>query len=75
LNDWLATAESPNTGSAAASSGAADVIEAVRLPTFSLHALKGDRKGEWAIVVRADWRVTFKFEDGKALDVNYEDYR
>ena len=43
-------------------------------PTFNLHPLKGDRKGQWAMTVRANWRVTFRFEGGKAFDVNLEDY-
>lgn len=43
-------------------------------PTFKLHPLKGDRKGSWAVSVRATWRVTFRFEDGNAHDVDLEDY-
>lgn len=43
-------------------------------PTFKLHPLKGDRKGSWAVTVRANWRVTFRFEDGNAHDVDLEDY-
>jgi proteic killer suppression protein len=53
---------------------AAQTIDAMRLPTFGLHALKGDRKGYWAVTVRANWRVIFRFEDGKALDVDLVDY-
>jgi proteic killer suppression protein len=41
---------------------------------FRLHPLKGDRRGFWAITVRANWRVIFRFEDGDALDVDYVDY-
>ena len=41
---------------------------------FKLHPLKGDRRGFWAITVRANWRVIFRFEDGDALDVDYVDY-
>jgi proteic killer suppression protein len=43
------------------------------LPGFRLHPLKGERKGLWAVTVRANWRVTFRFEDG-AEDVDYIDY-
>ena len=43
-------------------------------PTFRLHQLKGDRKGVWAVTVTANWRVTFRFEDGDAYDVDLEDY-
>ena len=53
---------------------AAQAVDAVRLPTFGLHALKGDLKGFWAVTVRANWRITFRFEDGKALDVDLVDY-
>lgn len=44
------------------------------LPMFDLHELKGDRKGTWAVSVSGNWRVTFKFEDENAINVNYEDY-
>jgi toxin HigB-1 len=53
---------------------AAQTIDAMRLPTFGLHVLKGDLKGYWAVTVRANWRVIFRFEDGKALDVDLVDY-
>jgi proteic killer suppression protein len=43
-------------------------------PTFRLHQLKGNRKGAWAVTVRANWRVTFLFEGGDAYDVDLEDY-
>jgi proteic killer suppression protein len=49
-------------------------IEALNRPSFRLHELKGDRKGEWAIVVRANWRITCQFADGDATDVSFEDY-
>ena len=44
------------------------------LPGFRLHRLKGDFSGFWAVTVRADWRVIFRFEDGDAADVDYLDY-
>jgi toxin HigB-1 len=53
---------------------AADVIDALRLPTFGLHPLKGDLKGFWAVTVRANWRIIFRFDDGKASDVDLVDY-
>jgi len=46
----------------------------MRVPGWKLHGLKGDRKGTWAVWVTGNYRITFKFEDGNALDVNYEDY-
>jgi len=44
------------------------------LPGFRLHPLKGELKGSWAVTVRANWRVVFRFADGEALDVDYIDY-
>jgi len=44
-------------------------------PTFRLHPLKGDRKGVWAVTVRANWRVTFRFAHDDAYDVDLQDYR
>lgn len=43
------------------------------LPQFRLHRLSGDRKGEWAVTVRANWRITFRF-DGEPEDVDFVDY-
>jgi len=48
--------------------------EDMDLPGFHLHPLKGDRKGLWAVTVRANWRVTFRFEEGEACDVDLVDY-
>jgi toxin HigB-1 len=46
----------------------------MNLPGFRLHPLKGEFKGFWAVTVRANWRVLFRFENGDALDVDYIDY-
>ena len=48
--------------------------EDVNLPGFRLHSLKGELKGHWAVWVSGNWRVTFRFEDGDAYDVDYMDY-
>ena len=53
---------------------AAEVVEAMNQPTFRLHPLKGGRKGSWAVTVRANWRIVFRFQDGKAFDVDLVDY-
>ena len=44
------------------------------LPGFRLHKLKGVLDGHYAVRVSGNWRVTFRFEDGVAVDVNYVDY-
>ena len=48
--------------------------EGVDLPGFRLHPLKGDLKGHFAVMLSGNWRVTFRFEDGHAVDVDYLDY-
>lgn len=48
--------------------------EHMDLPGLALHLLKGDRKGIWAVKVSDNWRVTFRFVDGDADLVDYEDY-
>lgn len=50
------------------------MVDDIKLPGYDLHELKGDRKGTWSIKVSGNWRITFKFEDGDAYDVNLEDY-
>lgn len=54
-----------------------DVVATVgdmNLPGLAFHALKGDRRGEFAVSVTGNWRITFRFSDGDAYDVNLEDY-
>jgi proteic killer suppression protein len=53
---------------------AATDITQLNLPGFNLHELKGDRQGEWSIWVSGNWRITFKFRNGDAYDVDLEDY-
>ena len=48
--------------------------EGMDLPGFRLHALKGRMKGRYAVSVSANWRVTFRFEEGHAVDADYIDY-
>jgi toxin HigB-1 len=50
------------------------VPEDMNLPGYGFHGLKGDRKGTFAVTVSGNWRITFRFEDGDAVDVNLEDY-
>ena len=45
----------------------------MELPGFRLHPLKGELKGHWAVTVRANWRVIFRFSDGHAFDLDYID--
>ena len=53
---------------------AAGSVEDMSQPSFRLHGLKGELKGFWAVTVRANWRIIFRFEDGNASDVDFLDY-
>lgn len=53
---------------------AATAITDLDLPGFRLHRLKGDLYDFWAITVRANWRVIFRFHNGEAWEVDYVDY-
>jgi proteic killer suppression protein len=53
---------------------AAADIRGMDLPPFRLHPLKGKLKGFWAVTVRANWRIVFRFENGDAYDVDLVDY-
>jgi proteic killer suppression protein len=44
------------------------------IPGLGLHPLKGDQKGRWAVSVSGNWRITFAFDDGDAVEVDLEDY-
>jgi proteic killer suppression protein len=43
-------------------------------PSFGLHPLKGNMKGFWSVTVRANWRIIFRFQDGRTFDVDLVDY-
>ena len=52
----------------------AGAVQDMDLPGFRLHQLTGNLKGFWAVTVRANWRIVFRFERGRALDVDLVDY-
>jgi proteic killer suppression protein len=43
-------------------------------PSNRLHALKGDREGQYSISISDQWRICFRFSDGDAYDVEIADY-
>ncbi len=49
-------------------------VEDMNLPGLRLHQLKGDLAGFYAVSVSGNWRVIFRFEDGRATDVDLIDY-
>ena len=48
--------------------------EDMNLPGWRLHSLVGDLAGFYSVSVNGNWRMTFTFEDGDAVLVDYLDY-
>lgn len=54
---------------------AAGSLEDLRVPPGNrLEALKGDRAGQHAIRINDQWRIVFRWHDGRAEDVAIVDY-
>ena len=54
---------------------AATQIEDLKSPPSNrLEALRGDRKGQWSMRIKEQWRVCFRFSKGDAFDVEIVDY-
>jgi proteic killer suppression protein len=49
-------------------------VDQMNVPGWRLHPLKGSLEGHWSITVNANWRLTFRFENGNAYIVDYQDY-
>jgi toxin HigB-1 len=48
--------------------------DAMALPGYRLHQLKGDRKGSWSVWVSGNYRLIFDIEGEDATNVDFEDY-
>jgi proteic killer suppression protein len=48
--------------------------EDMNLPSFRFHALVGSDKGRHAVNASGNWRITFGWTEGDAIDVDLEDY-
>lgn len=44
------------------------------VPGYHFHALKGDRQGQYAVTVRANWRMIFEWDGEHVIRVRTEDY-
>jgi proteic killer suppression protein len=55
---------------------AVETAEELRVPpNYGAHQLTGDRKGDWALTVRKNWRMTFRVNAVGAIeDMDLEDY-
>jgi proteic killer suppression protein len=52
----------------------AETPEAVNLPGYRLHPLRGDLRGFWSIRISGNWRLIFRFDDRDVCDVDLLDY-
>jgi proteic killer suppression protein len=44
-------------------------------PNFGAHRLTGDRKGQWALTITRNWRLTFRVNAASGVeDMDLEDY-
>ena len=48
--------------------------EDMNRPGWGWHPLKGSLSGHWSVSVNGNWRLTFAFENGDAILVDYQDY-
>jgi proteic killer suppression protein len=48
--------------------------ENMNLPGFDFHALKGFKPTRYTVHVNGPWCITFEFEDGDAIRVDFEQY-
>lgn len=49
-------------------------IDDMDIPGFRLHSMKGSESSRWSIWINGNWRLAFKFIDGHAYVLDYEDY-
>jgi toxin HigB-1 len=47
-----------------------------RFPGWTLHPLKGDRRGSWSLTVTGNWRLVFRYdkEMNAGSDIDQIDY-
>lgn len=49
-------------------------LRSIDRPTYRLHALKGDLRMFYAVTVRSNWRLIFKFDGKNISDLDLVDY-
>jgi proteic killer suppression protein len=53
---------------------AENLSQVATMPGWKFHPLRGARKGEYAITVTGNWRITFRLQGSAVIDLNFEDY-
>jgi toxin HigB-1 len=49
-------------------------VEDLDRHSYRLHRLTGDLARFWSITVRANWRIIFRFDNGRAYEIELTDY-
>lgn len=52
----------------------AQTVDDMNIPGLKLHPLKGDMAGFYAVSVSGNWRITFRFREGRPTNVDLLDY-
>jgi proteic killer suppression protein len=48
--------------------------DAMNVPGYDFHALRGFQPRRYTVHVNGPWCITFEFQDGDALQVDFEQY-
>ena len=43
-------------------------------PNHRMHPLKGRGRGYWSARISRNWRITFRFQNNEAVDIDLMDY-
>ena len=70
----IQAAHAPRLARQLSALNAATRPEDMNRPGWDWHALKGGLYGHWSVSVNGNWRLTFAFENGDAILVDYQDY-
>ncbi len=70
----IQAAHAPRLGAMLRRLNEATDAQAMNLPGWGLHPLKGALKGHWSVWVSGNWRLTFRFDGTDAELVEYQDY-
>jgi len=46
----------------------------IAFKNWGVHKLKGNYIEFWSLVVKENWRIIFRFEEGNVYDINLVDY-
>ena len=53
---------------------ATDIRDLANLPSNRLEKLEGKRKEQWSVRVNDQYRICFKWQNGRACEIEFTDY-